>query len=378
MLFEEKTTEDVILDTFTLVPLPKIVPLNYFEINGTKTNNIINDLKINDGDTYLAGYDTAGTKLTTPIETVISLKDAAISNYDMISGFDSLEHGSTIINAQLAGTLSAGNIPAMTDLQYISVLRLGPEDNYKNYHEIAIVNWIDDQTKYSTRDYLIDSHAVYFYSIRAVTKAQNYGRIYKTKEALNTYDYDWIISDPHTHFAILNSKISSITYNSKDGIIEPIGATYATVNRFSDLNYRSFTLTGTISSQTDIDGSLGIATRASQTIPAEIKDRIESIYNSKLGQSPENISNSMLVDLHQERLIREHAMDILNDGRPKLFKSPTEGLMFVKLSKIQVTPKDNLDRYVADFSAQVTEIGKVTEDVLDYFKIVDKNYYEDM
>lgn len=376
MLFAEN--EDIILDTFTFLPLPKINSLNYFEINGTKDSNIINDLKINDGDSYLSSYDSDGTALSTPTAKEITIKNNKIANYDMISGFDSIEDGATIVNAQMAGTLSAGNIAAMTDLKYISILRLGPEDNYTKYHEVALINWEEGKTKYATRDYLINSHAVYFYSIRPVTKMETYGRIYKTKEALNTYEYDWIISDPYTHITILNSKISSISYNSKDGVIEPIGATYATVNRFSNLNYRSFTLTGTISSQTDLDGSLGFSTRSTQKISQDITDRINAIYQSKLGYAPSDVNNSLLVDLNQERLVREKAMNILNDGRPKLFKSPTEGLMFVKLSKIQITPKENLDRYVADFSAQVTEIGQVTEEVLDYFKIVDKNYYEDM
>ena len=121
-----------------------------------------------------------------------------------------------------------------------------------------------------------------------------------------------------------------------------------------------------------------MATRKNQDIPARLADRIKNIYQSKLGYEPTAVNNSLLVDTNQERLVKEQAMKILNDGKPKLFKSPTEGLMYVKLSKIQLNPKDNLSRYVADFSAQVTEIGEVTEDVLDYFKIVDTNYYQDI
>lgn len=377
MLFSEKNTTDPILDTFTLNPLPKITPLNYFEVNSGKGYNIVNDLKINNGTKYLATCDGNG-KAITPVASTIEVNTSAYKNYDMLTGFDSLEDGETLVNAQLAGTLSAGNIPAITDLAYISVLRLGPEDNYKVYKEIAIVNWVEGHMQYSTRDYLIESHAVYFYSFRAVSKYESYGKIFNSKEALNTYDVDWLISDPHTHIAILNSKISSITYNSKDGVVEPIGAKYAMVNRFSDLNYRSFTLTGTISSQTDLDGSLGVATRNAQKIPQDIQNRIEAAYKAKEGCAPDSLNNNMLVDLNQERLVKQHAMDILNDGRPKLFKSPTEGLMFVKLSSVQLTPNAKLSRYIADFSAKVTEIGAVTEDVLDYFKIVDTNYYEDM
>lgn len=378
MLFLESDFTEDILDTFTLVPLPKVRPLNYFEIDGTQNKNFINNIKIVNGTKFMSSIDDKGETRTTPQVADIAIQNTPKGNYDMMTAFDSLENGSTVLTSQLAGDLSGGSIDVNTDIDYISILRLGPEDNYRNYKEIAIVDWKDGTTKYAARDYLIDSHAVYFYSIRSVTINGTYGRIFNTKEALNTYEYDWIISDPKTHIAILNSKISSVSYNSKDGTIEPIGATYATVNRFSNLSYRSFTLTGTIASQTDLDGSLGVATRKNQDIPARLADRIKNIYQSKLGYEPTAVNNSLLVDTNQERLVKEQAMKILNDGKPKLFKSPTEGLMYVKLSKIQLNPKDNLSRYVADFSAQVTEIGEVTEDVLDYFKIVDTNYYQDI
>lgn len=374
MIISDFLVEGAPLDTFTMVPLPKTTPLNYFEVNGTKENNLINSLKINDGTSYWAAVNDAGAPIDEPILKDIAIQERPIQNYDMMTSFDSSKECTTLVDAQFAGTLSAGNLSLADEVDYISILRLGPEDNYKAYKEIAIVNWVDGVMKYSTRDYLIDSHAVYFYSIRVITNNGTYGTILRNKEALNTYEYDWIISDQDTRLLVLDSKISSITYNSKDGVIEPIGANYAIVNRLSNLNYRSFTLTGTISSQTDFDGSLGIATRNNQDIPEAIKNRIESIYKSKLGAPRDAIRNSMLVDLNQERLIKEQAMNILNDGRPKLFKSPTEGLMYVKLSKVQLTPEAKLNRYIGHFSAQVTEIGPVTEEVLDQFKIIDRNY----
>lgn len=61
----------------------------------------------------------------------------------------------------------------------------------------------------------------------------------------------------------------------------------------------------------------------------------------------------------QEREFRERVMTFLYNGEPKIFKSPTEGLILVRLTDISFTPKNELGRKIYDFSCTMTEIGKV-------------------
>jgi hypothetical protein len=53
-------------------------------------------------------------------------------------------------------------------------------------------------------------------------------------------------------------------------------------------------------------------------------------------------------------------MRFLTDGQPKLFKSPTEGMMIITLTGVSFTPNKQLGRRVVDFSATATEFAEAT------------------
>ena len=50
-------------------------------------------------------------------------------------------------------------------------------------------------------------------------------------------------------------------------------------------------------------------------------------------------------------------MDWLNDGNPKLFRSPTEGNYVVRLLNISLSPNTTVGRMLHQFSATAYEIG---------------------
>ena len=68
-----------------------------------------------------------------------------------------------------------------------------------------------------------------------------------------------------------------------------------------------------------------------------------------------------------ERRPLDVAMQFLTNGKPKLFRSPTEDNMIVFLSNISFTPNKTLGREVYDFTAIATEICENTEENLIYY-----------
>lgn len=89
-----------------------------------------------------------------------------------------------------------------------------------------------------------------------------------------------------------------------------------------------------------------------------------------------------------ERKFRERVMDWLTDGKPKLFRSTTEGNIIVILSAVTFTPFQNSERMVYSFTATATEVAEYnTENLLKYNLVpsvfeanVDENnpYYENI
>ena len=68
-----------------------------------------------------------------------------------------------------------------------------------------------------------------------------------------------------------------------------------------------------------------------------------------------------------EKFFRDKVTDFLYDGKIKLFRSPTEGNMLVRLMDISLSPNQQLGRLVYSFSATVYEIDKPTfENYLKY------------
>ena len=51
-------------------------------------------------------------------------------------------------------------------------------------------------------------------------------------------------------------------------------------------------------------------------------------------------------------------MEFLIDGKPKLFKSPTEGNMILRLTDVNFTPNQSLSRLVYSFTASGNEIAE--------------------
>jgi hypothetical protein len=56
----------------------------------------------------------------------------------------------------------------------------------------------------------------------------------------------------------------------------------------------------------------------------------------------------------QEKSYREEVLKFLCNGNRKLFRSVTEGDMYIYLSNISLTPKQELGRNLYSFSAQAT------------------------
>lgn len=124
----------------------------------------------------------------------------------------------------------------------------------------------------------------------------------------------------------------------KEAKIETIGSQYPFFVRNGDIKYREFSLSGLICQNMDATNSLKIGEYENRHI--------------------------------QERMFRDSLHELLLDGRPKLFKSETEGLILVYLSNVSLTPNNVLGRMLYDFSMTATEIGRVDVDNLSEAEII--------
>jgi hypothetical protein len=72
----------------------------------------------------------------------------------------------------------------------------------------------------------------------------------------------------------------------------------------------------------------------------------------------------------QERKFKLEVLDWLNDGNPKLFRSPGEGNFIVRIMNVSMSPLDVVSRMLHNFSGTAYEIADHTFDNLNKYGFI--------
>ena len=63
-------------------------------------------------------------------------------------------------------------------------------------------------------------------------------------------------------------------------------------------------------------------------------------------------------NIYLERNFKLEVLEWLNNGKPKIFRSPTEGNYIVRLMNVSLSPTDSLNRMIHTFSCTAYEIAE--------------------
>ena len=258
-------------------------------------------------------------------------------------------------------------------------------------------------------DYTVESGIQYKYAIQTENR---FGLRSERQEAFsvngsNNFQTDFehcYLYDNDVQLKIkFDPNISSFKKTILTNKQDTLGGKYPVVMRNAQANYAEFSIGGLISLHGDdnchffqkrekgIDNTLksldGYYYRDELVIPyrkldpnyirtgtGEINSQGETISSYDPQEVPEltfgtNLtSNNMFV----ERIFREKVIEFLNDGRYKLFKSPTEGNIVVALTNVSTTPNKQLGRMISSFTSTAYEIMENTYDNLVKYGIVDQ------
>lgn len=200
---------------------------------------------------------------------------------------------------------------------------------------------IDAKHTFSIKDYSAIPGIIYTYTAIG---------IYTDNQKITvTRNIDYLLNDAFLFDKESNLRIrydpdvTSFKIIVDDAITKTLGSRYPFARRNGDTYYRQFNIGGLIS----LEGEQGSFTRIeSEPIP---------LWNTGLPSSFTNADEygKMII---KERAYRDLVLDFLHDGKVKLFKSNTEGLIPVRLTNISLTPNKTLGRNIWTFSAQATEM----------------------
>ena len=154
-----------------------------------------------------------------------------------------------------------------------------------------------------------------------------------------------------------NPQVSSMKTIYQENKTDTLGSQFPYIRRNGAVKYRTFPISGLISYFMDDENLFSSRSY-------EYGDNLNA-YNTF------NTNNNIteMTDYTYERLFRERVKEFLEDGEIKLFRSPTEGNVLVRLMEVNFSPNTNNGRMIWTFSATAYEMADPNLDNMEKYNI---------
>ena len=240
----------------------------------------------------------------------------------------------------------------------ICIRRSSSKDNFKEWFDIKILNIKNDlinELPYFY-DYTIESGVWYKYGVQSIDKNGDRGILNILPPIMRDFQYSFLLGENNQQLKLMfNNTMGSYKIQLMESKIETIGGTYPIVTRNSALNYKVFPINGLISFWMD-EYNTFCDKKVIYNNSQNIVD-LYSQYNIDKGYTGVQYQDFQY-DYIYERDFRQLVLNFLHDGKPKLFKSPTEGNIIVRLTDINCVPNQSLDRMIYEFSSTGNEFAE--------------------
>lgn len=241
------------------------------------------------------------------------------------------------------------------------IKRASVRDNFQTWEYVhQLLNDKYKQIKYSWNDFSIESGIWYKYALEVTKASQVIDMVICDEPVLTVLDNIYLMRNYRQLNIQFNPQISSYQRAVSDTVTTTLGSKYPFISRNGNAAYRQFSISGLISSHMD-DNSIF-------TSKDEIYQLNKDLYTTF--NKEHNISEYR--DYQYEYHFREKVLDFLYNEQAKLFRSPTEGNILVKLTNITLTPNQTLGRLLYSFSATAVEIDECTSENLMKYGVVKK------
>ena len=226
----------------------------------------------------------------------------------------------------------------------LCIRRTDEHSDFKIWHDIAVIVVVDQVVNNLPiyYDYTAESGVIYQYGVQTIDKNGSRGTLNKTsKTIIRSFEYNYLLGENGQQLKLMfNSNMNTFKPVRSDVKTDTIGNAFPFITRNGSTKYKTFPVTGLISFNMDEQ-----ATFISKDF---FQGRIDDIYT-------------------KERIFRDTVLEFLTNGKPKLFKSPTEGNVIIRLVDVTCSPEQALGRLIYNFSATAYEIAEPTmENYLHY------------
>ena len=247
------------------------------------------------------------------------------------------------------------------------IKRASVKDSFQTWEYMhQLLNDEYKQTSYSWNDFSLESGVWYKYALEVIRDSNIIDMVVCDDPILTVLENMYLVRNYRQLNIQLNPQVSSYQRVVSDTVTTTLGSKYPFISRNGNSNYRQFTISGLISSHMD-DNSIFTN-----------KDEIYLLNKDLYLQFNKERNISEYKDYQYEYHFREKVLDFLYNEQAKLFRSPTEGNILVKLTNISLTPNQTLGRLLYSFTATVIEIDECTPQNLMKYGVVKKGEDSDI
>lgn len=184
-------------------------------------------------------------------------------------------------------------------------------------------------------DYTVAQGVKYTYSLQQYNNSNVFSDRMLSNSIVADFE-DLFLYDGHQQLKVkFNPKVSTFKPNVVESKTNTLGSKHPFIVRNGDVDYKEFAISGLISYQ---------------------MDDIE-LFLSKSDLGLEYTTHNLVTEnIKAERDFKLAVLEWLNNGTPKLFRSPTEGNYIVRLMNVTMSPTDTLGRMLHTFSCSAYEI----------------------
>lgn len=224
------------------------------------------------------------------------------------------------------------------------------DSNYMKWEEISRFKLVAQfATRDLWRDFTAQQGKYYKYSIQQYNDKQLYSNRIISNKVYSDFEDAFLYDGTRQLKIKYNPKIGNIKTNILEQKTDTLGNKYPYFFRNGNVNYKEFSISGLISYFMDNDSFF---------------------LNKKEFSVKEPTTNLIGENLSAERIFKMKVLDWLNDGKPKLFRSPTEGNFIVRLMKVTLVPENKLGRMLHTFNSTAYEVADFNYENLAKYNLI--------
>lgn len=231
------------------------------------------------------------------------------------------------------------------------ILRSDEDSSYKEWSEVARFKLNEEipPEEVMFRDFTCVQGKKYKYALQQYNDSGLLSNKIYSDVIQADFEYAFLYDGTHQLKIKYNSKMTKITNTHLEQKIDTIGSQFPFIFRNGNVSYYEFPIGGLISYFMD--------------------DEHLFMSEEELLMKDKTI-NYTIDNIAQERIFKIKVLEWLNNGQPKIFRSPTEGNFIIRLLKISMQPEQKLGRLLHNFSGTAYEIAEYNYENLCKYKFL--------